>query len=129
MSSPGDEQPSGSLEPKAVGGVVWTTLVFASNRIITFGATLVLARILTPSDFGLVALAGVAIGCLALLSDLGLAGALVVRKNLDSRTAGTVLTLMLLMGVLTAALIAATAPLVAGIFDEPKLARSSRSSR
>ena len=101
---------------------MWTTLVFASNKIITFGATLVLARILTPSDFGLVALAGVAIGFLALLSDLGLGGSLVVRKHLDDRAAGTILTLMLLMGALTTALIAAAAPVVAAIFDEPRLA-------
>ena len=56
------------------------------------------------------------------MSDLGLAGSLVVRKRLDDRAAGTILTLMLLMGALTAALIAATAPLVADIFDEPQLA-------
>ena len=45
-----------------------------------------------------------------------------MRKDLDDRTAGTILTLMLLMGVLTAALVAATSPIVAGIFNEPELA-------
>ena len=121
MSSPEDAAPSGRLEDKAVRGVVSTVLMFASNKVITFGTTLVLARILTPSDFGIVALASVTIGVLALFSDLGLGGTLVVRKHLDDRVSGTIFTLMLAMGVLTAVLIAATAPLAAAIFDESEL--------
>src|SRR6185503_8748161 len=111
MSSPEDAAPSGRLEDKAVRGVVSTVLMFASNKVITFGTTLVLARILTPSDFGIVALASVTIGVLAL------GGTLVVRKHLDDRVSGTIFTLMLAMGALTAVLIAATAPLAAAIFD------------
>ena len=97
----------GRLEDKAVRGVAWTVLVFAGGKIVTFGATLVLARILDPSDFGLVAIASVTIGLPALFSDLGLGGALVVRKDLSDRTAGTILTLMLVMGAVTAVVIAA----------------------
>jgi lipopolysaccharide exporter len=101
--------------------VTWTVLVFAGSKIITFGATLVLARILSPADFGLVAIASVTIGLLALFSDLGLGGALVVRKDLSDRAAGTILTLMLVMGALTAVVIAGAAPLAAEIFGEPDL--------
>jgi PST family polysaccharide transporter len=121
MSSPEPAAPSGRLEDKAVRGVVSTVLMFAGTKVITFGTTLVLARILTPSDFGLVALASVTIGLVALFSDLGLGGTLIVRKHLDDRISGTVFTLMLAMGVLTAALVAATAPLAAAIFDQPDL--------
>ena len=121
MSSPDPAAPSGRLEEKAVRGVVSTVLMFAGTKVITFGTTLVLARILTPSDFGLVALASVTIGLVALFSDLGLGGTLIVRKHLDDRISGTIFTLMLAMGVLTATLIAATAPLAAAIFDQPDL--------
>ena len=121
MSSDDGIPRSGRLEEKAVRGVFSTVLMFASNKVITFGTTLVLARILTPSDFGIVALASVTIGLLALFSDLGLGGTLVVRKHLDDRISGTIFTLMLLMGVLTALLVAGTAPLAASIFDEPDL--------
>jgi O-antigen/teichoic acid export membrane protein len=121
MSSDDDIPRSGRLEEKAVRGVFSTVLMFASNKVITFGTTLVLARILTPSDFGIVALASVTIGLLALFSDLGLGGTLVVRKHLDDRISGTIFTLMLLMGLLTALLVAGTAPLAASIFDEPDL--------
>jgi PST family polysaccharide transporter len=122
MGSPEGAAPSGRLEEKAIRGVVSTVLMFASNKVITFGTTLVLARILTPSDFGLVALASVTIGLLALFSDLGLGGTLVVRKHLDDRVSGTIFMLMLAMGVLTALVIVAAAPLAAAIFDEPDLA-------
>ena len=56
------------------------------------------------------AIASVTIGLLALFSDLGLGGALVVRKDLSDRTAGTILTLMLVMGAVTAVVIAAASP-------------------
>jgi PST family polysaccharide transporter len=121
MDHPEGAASSGRLEEKAVRGVASTVLTFASNKVITFGTTLVLARILTPSDFGLVALAGVTIGLLALFSDLGLGGTLVVRKHLDDRVSGTIFTLMLATGVVTAIVIAAAAPLAAAIFDEPDL--------
>ena len=67
------------------------------------------------------AIASVTIGLLALFSDLGLGGALVVRKDLSDRTAGTILTLMLVMGAVTAVVIAAASPLAAEIFGQPDL--------
>ena len=99
----------------------WTLLAFASNRGIGLVATLVLTRLLTPKDFGIVALGLLVAGALAQFRDLGLGGALVLNQDLDKRQQGTVLTLMMVTGALLAVVVTATAPLVADLFREPQL--------
>lgn len=109
------------MDEKAIRGVPWTILTYASNKAITVAATLLLARLLVPGDFGLLALALLAVALFHTLRDLGLAGALIVRQDLDRRDQGTVLTLMLANGVVVAAVLAALSPLAADLFREPRL--------
>lgn len=109
------------VEERAVRGVPWTILAYAANKLVTVGTTLALARLLTPEDFGIVALALLAVVALSFLRDLGLNGALVIRRDLDERAQGVVLALMLTTGALLAAALAASAPLAARLFDEPRL--------
>ncbi len=113
--------PRGVLEDKAIRGVPWTVLTYASSKVVSVGTTVVLARLLVPEDFGLVALATVSIGAFALFNDLGLGGVLVVAQNLDERAKGTILTLMLAMGGVIALAVIAASPLVADLFDQPRL--------
>lgn len=109
------------MEERAVRGIPWTILSYAANKLLRVGSTIVLARLLAPADFGLLALAVLAMAGIHVLSDLGLGGVLVLRQDLDRRQQGTVLTLMLLTGVAGTMLVAALAPLAALLFDEPRL--------
>jgi lipopolysaccharide exporter len=110
------------LEDKAIRGLPWSLLTYTSSRVINLVATVVLARILVPADFGLVALAALAVDLLALSRDLGLGNALIFRQEMDERAKGTVLTLALTTGVLLAALLAALSPFIGDLFREPRLA-------
>src|SRR3954447_10839796 len=83
------------MDEKAVRGVRWTTLQVASNKVVAFGTTIVLARLLVPSDLGLLAIAALAVGTLGLVNDLGLWGALVLRRDFDRQAQGTVFTMMI----------------------------------
>ncbi|MCU1451788.1 MAG: lipopolysaccharide biosynthesis protein [Acidimicrobiales bacterium] len=109
------------MEEKAVGGVRWTLLTYAVSKAITFGATVVLSRILVPADFGVVMLAFAAINVVGLFGDLGLGATVVVRQDLDRRSLGTVLTLLLASGTVLAILLVATAPALSSAFHEPRL--------
>lgn len=109
------------MEDRAVRGVPWTLVSYAVNRALLLLTVVVLARLLVPEDFGLVALAMVAVQLCNVLSDLGLSGTLVLRQDLDERGKGTLLTLMLAASVLLAVVLAASAPLIADLFDEPRL--------
>jgi PST family polysaccharide transporter len=75
---------------------------------------IVLARLLTPEEFGLYAILAFAIGLGVTLADLGLGAALVQRRDLDPRaTLGTAFTLNLVLAAALALALAALAPLVA----------------
>jgi lipopolysaccharide exporter len=111
----------GVLEEKAIRGVPWTFLQYGGSKVITVATTLVLARLLTPADFGVVALAQLTAALFAMLGDVGLTRTLIVRQDFDARAKGTVLTGVFALGALVAVTMAATAPLVAALFDEPRL--------
>jgi PST family polysaccharide transporter len=109
------------MEEKVIRGIPWTFLTLAGSRIVQISGTVVLARLLEPEDFGLVALALTISIFLGLVASLGLGGVFVVEQELDERAKGTYLTLFLAMGAAFALVMAALAPLAARVFDEPKL--------
>ena len=110
------------MDEKAIRGIPWTLLSYASTKLIYVVTTVVLARLLSPSDFGIVALASVVTGLVGLFSGLGLGAALVLRRDLNHVVLGTVLTLLLATGALFGAIVAAASPLVATLLGEPRVA-------
>lgn len=102
-------------------GIPWSLAAQVMTRSITLLTTIVLARLLVPADFGLVALAVLALAALNVLSDLGLTSVLVVRQDLDRRGQGTLLTLLLVAGAVCAVTLAVLAPMLADLFREPRL--------
>lgn len=109
------------MEEKAIRGIPWTFLTLAGSRLVQILGIIVLARLLVPSDFGLVALALTISIFLGLVASLGLGGVFVVEQDLDERAKGTYLTMFLAMGAAFAVVMAALAPLAARVFDEPRL--------
>jgi len=109
------------MEDRAVQGIPWSLLAYASNKIITVATILVLARLLAPADFGLLALGVLVVGFAGLLNDLGLSSALVLRHDLDDRAQGTALTALVVLGIVLTAALAALSPAAAALFDEPRL--------
>src|SRR5215217_2634333 len=72
-----------SLKTRVRLGIVWMGAAQVVRRLTGLVVTAVLARLLSPSDMGLMALALVATQLMALVSELGLAGALVQRARVD----------------------------------------------
>lgn len=109
------------MEQRAIGGVRWTFLTYALTRGITFATTLVLARLLAPRDFGIMALALLMTTAFGLVSELGLASTLVLRQDLDRRAQGTFLSLMTGTGAVVAVGVAAVSPLAGSLLGEPRV--------
>lgn len=82
---------------------------------------MVLARLVAPADFGLLALAALATSFLSWIADMGFSGTLVLRRDLSPRDRGTLLTLMAITGLAAAAVAVALSPLAAAVFDAPRL--------
>jgi lipopolysaccharide exporter len=71
------------LRRRAFSGFLWAAASFAGGRLLVFVATLVLAHLLVPSEFGLVAFALAVISYLQYVTDLGLGAALVYRPDAE----------------------------------------------
>jgi PST family polysaccharide transporter len=109
------------MEKKARRSIPVSVLSYACNQGLRLVATVVLARILVPSDFGLFALTSLAISLLSIFNDFGVGPALVVARELDRRTRATALTLMIAASLLLAGVLVALSPLAAELFDEDRL--------
>ncbi len=101
---------------------VWNYLVFGLSKSSTLIMTVVLARLLTPKDFGLFALALLIMNLFDWVKDLGVGGALVQSPRSWNRIAPTGLTLSVGFGVLAGGILAGTAGVVAGALNHPELA-------
>lgn len=100
--------------------VTWRALQLVGTRVISLGKFLVLARILSPQDFGLLAIAAVAVELLLSLTDFGMIAALVQRDHVEQRHYDSAWTLNVLRSLVIAAAIVATAPALADLFGEPR---------
>lgn len=102
-------------------GVVWTVLSYGGAKAISVLAMLVLARLLMPADFGVVALASIIIELVKLFRDLGLGPTIILRQDLGRAELRTLFSLMMGFFVVTAGLVAAVGPVAAVAFAEPRL--------
>lgn len=111
--------PEGQLSRRTVQGVAWSYGAFATSKLLTLVATAVLARLLTPEDFGLVGFATVAITYMTIAQDLGLAGALIYERDEPEKSAHLVFTVNILLGVALFLIGVLLAPLAAAFFADP----------
>ena len=96
---------SRKLARSTLAGFAWTTLAWGSNRLVVLGLSLVLARLLTPADFGLVTAALTVIAMLDAALDLGGGAAGVAAQGTGiTRRTRTAFTLNLAMSAAVALL-------------------------
>jgi lipopolysaccharide exporter len=106
----------------AVRGVLWAVLTQVLSKGSTVLATLVLARLLVPSDFGLFAVGLLVINYLDRVKDVGVGAALVYRRETWARLATTGLPLSIVTTAVLAGLAYLAAPLAGSFFEEPRAA-------
>jgi O-antigen/teichoic acid export membrane protein len=91
------------------------------DRVLGFASTLVLARILVPADYGLVAMGTVVVGLLDVILDLGVRSALIRDKDADHHDFDTAWTVQLFQAAIVAALVFACAPVAADYFRDHRV--------
>lgn len=102
-------------------GVFVTLGGFVSRSLLQLGSVVVLSRLLTPEDFGLIAMIMAIVGVADLVRDFGLTGAILQRKNIAKPEWQGLAWLSTGFGLLLGILLAAGAPLVAALYNEPRL--------
>lgn len=110
-----------SLKHKVVIGVLWSLLEKFTAQFSGFIVTLVLARLLTPDDYGTVALLTLVINISAVLLSCGFGQALVQKKNADDLDFNSVFYLSIGVSVVLYGTLFVLAPAVARFYSRPEL--------
>lgn len=106
-----------SLKQKGVSGIIWTFLQQFSSQIISFGVSLVLARILMPKDFGTIALFNILIGISKVIINSGMTISLVRSKEIDDDDLSTVFIFNMVVSILMFIIVYAIAPFFADFYN------------
>jgi PST family polysaccharide transporter len=110
------------LGTRTLRGMAWAYGAYVGGRVLVLVSTAILARLLTPRDFGVVALALVFTVFLESIKDLGLGQALIVASaDEEDERAQTVFAWSVVLGIGLALATAALSPLAAGFFHQPQL--------
>lgn len=110
-----------NLDKAFVRGVAWTAAVKWLTQVLTWGITVIVARLLVPSDYGLVGMAAIYVNLLTLLSEFGIGTAVVTLQNLTELQISQLNTLSLLLGFLGFIISAAAAIPLGRFFHAPNL--------
>jgi len=109
------------LKGRSVRGGVITLFSQGCKFAFQTVSTVVLARLLTPADFGLIAMVTALTSFAMLFKDLGLSMATVQKKEINHAQISTLFWINVAAGLVIAALVAAMAPAVAWFYGQPEL--------
>ncbi len=110
-----------SDKKRAVKGVIWSGIERFSVQIVQFVISVILARILSPSDFGLLALVMVVINILQVFNEVGFGAALMQKLDRDELDFSTVFVFNIILGIALYGLVYLSAPLMALFFNNTEL--------
>lgn len=109
-----------TLKRKVITGLLWQVSARGGDKLLRMAANIVLARLLTPEDFGLMQAAFLALGAIDAIAFLASDQAIVHNdRGADHGFLNTVFWVAGIRGILIAAIIVATAPLLAAYFEYP----------
>jgi teichuronic acid exporter len=111
-----------SLRRLVLDGVFWLTVVKVLSQVISWTITIYVMRVLSPGDYGLMAMAWVYIGFIGLFNELGLGAAIIQRKDLSQDDLSSICWAVLSINVALCAVALLSASLVADFYQEPRVA-------
>lgn len=103
-------------------GLLWRFAAFGIGGVLEVVVSIILARLLMPEDFGIIAIVYLLLGFVGWFNTLGLPAALVQRKVLDEGHKSAAFWTSAIMGLLFASAVFLSADLAAGFFEEPEAA-------
>ncbi len=115
------ERPTGMFA-LARQAVIWRAGAQIAGQIITWSATFLVIRILSPHDYGLFAMTQVMLTVLNMLNGAGLASGLIQKPDADERSIRQVYGMLIVLNFGLGIVQFATAPLVAAYFQQPIVA-------
>lgn len=104
---------------QAIKGISWIGALRGVTRIVSFGKIAILARLLSPAQFGVYGIAALALSFLDVLTETGVNVILVQEKDNIDRYISSAWIVSILRGILMSAILLLIAPFVSGFFQSP----------
>lgn len=111
----------GELKNKTLSGVKWSAIGRFSNKGVSFVIGLLLARMLSPLDYGVVGMLGVFFAIAQTFIDSGFGTALIRKKDCTEEDFSTAFYFNIGVGFISFLILFLSAPLIANFFDTPIL--------
>lgn len=115
-----------SLKDKTVKGVGWSAVDSVLGQGITFIVGLVLARILSPSEYGLVGIVTIFITVFNAIIDSGFSEAVIRKKDSNNEDYNTMFITNMLLSIIMFMVLFCCAPAIAHFFERPELIKLTR---
>jgi O-antigen/teichoic acid export membrane protein len=109
------------LDAKLAGGLAWSVGAKWVTQLVTWASVLVSARLLSPTDFGLVDMAGIAVNIANMVAEFGLGSAVMQMPELTRRQLRQVNSASVALCSIAFAAIVVSSPLIASFFHAPQL--------
>jgi len=117
---------TGSLKDKAVKGMIWTSIERFGSQIIQFVIGIAIARILAPSDYGIIGLLSIFLALSNTFIDSGFGSALIQNKQRTETDYSTAFYFNAMVGLLLYCILFLSAPAIASFYDLPELCSITR---
>jgi PST family polysaccharide transporter len=111
----------GSLDRSMARAVAWNATARWASQVVSWASTIIVARLLTPYDYGLVGMAGLYLNLAMLVSQAGIRDAIIALRDLTSRQIAELNTIAMLMGAALAGVSCLLAFPLAHFFSAPPL--------
>lgn len=112
-----------NLKVRAVSGIKWTTFSSVTGAILQVIQLIILARLLDPTAFGLMAITAVVIGFAQAFLDMGISNAIIHQQEVSHIQLSTLYWINVLTGVMLFIIVSLCAPLIAAFYQEVALTK------
>lgn len=118
--------PKDNLKHKAASGMIWTAIQKYSVMIVGFISSIILARLLTPDDYGAIGMLAIFMSLAEVCIDAGFGSALIQKKKPTQTDYSTVFYFNLVMSAILYLILFFCAPLIANFYRMPILTKILR---
>lgn len=110
-----------SIEQQTLSGLKWIAFAKLSSQLVSWASTLMVMRLLSPQDYGLMAIVTVVITVLSNIAELGIGASVVQARDVTREELTKISGLVTLVSIATFSALCATAPLFSWAYENPRL--------
>lgn len=109
------------IKQQTISGIEWSAGAQIAKQVLQFVISVILIRLLTPKDFGLIGMIIVFTGFAGLFGELGFGAALIQKKEIEERHLSSIFWLNIATGLILTGIMLVIAPVIAAFYNEPRL--------